>query len=129
METKSNQVLLDAYNANPSSMESALTFFERMGKTSNERTPLVAILGDMGELGTYAGSAHDDVLAMALEKGMHVITVGPIFQRSAQKHANVQSFSTTAELKLHLEHQPVHGKKVLLKGSRSIALEEALIAL
>lgn len=129
MKTKSNQVLLDAYNANPSSMESALTFFERMGKTSNERTPLVAILGDMGELGTYAGSAHDDVLAMALEKGMHVITVGPIFHRSAQKHANVQSFSTTAELKLHLEHQPVHGKKVLLKGSRSIALEEALSAL
>ena len=129
MKTKSNQVLLDAYNANPSSMESALTFFERMGKTSNEKTPLVAILGDMGELGTYAGSAHDDVLAMALEKGMQVITVGPIFQHSAQKHANVQSFSTTAELKLHLEHQPVHGKRVLLKGSRSIALEEALIAL
>ncbi len=129
METKSNQVLLDAYNANPSSMESALTFFERIGRTTHEQTPLIAILGDMGELGTYAGMAHDDVLAMALEKGMQVITVGPIFQRSAQKHADVQSFSTTAELKVHLEHQPFHGKKVLLKGSRSIALEEALIAL
>jgi UDP-N-acetylmuramoyl-tripeptide--D-alanyl-D-alanine ligase len=128
-KTERNQVLLDAYNANPSSMESALTFFEGVGKNATESKELVAILGDMGELGKYAENAHREVLELALEKGLNVITVGPLFHQAGKNHPTVHSFMSTAELKAHLKQSPLSGHHVLLKGSRSIALEEALGAL
>ena len=83
----------------------------------------------MGELGKYAENAHREVLELALEKGLNVITVGPLFHQAAKNHPTVHSFMSTAELKAHLKQSPLSGHHVLLKGSRSIALEEALGAL
>ena len=129
IKTDRNDVLLDAYNANPSSMESALTFFEGIANNATDSDAFVAILGDMGELGAYAAAAHTEILDLAVQKGMKVITVGPLFYESAKTHSSVVSFMSTAELTEHLRKSPPERNKVLLKGSRYIALEAALEAL
>ncbi len=129
IKTDRNDVLLDAYNANPSSMESALTFFEGIAKNATDSDAFVAILGDMGELGDYGTAAHKEILDLAVQKGIKVITVGSLFHESAKTHSSVASFMSTAELTEHLRRSPLKGNKVLLKGSRYIALESALNAL
>ena len=68
MKTDRNDVLLDAYNANPSSMESALTFFEGIANNAPGSDAFVAILCDMGELGEYATAAHTEILNLAVQK-------------------------------------------------------------
>ena len=129
MRTESNNILLDAYNANPSSMESALAFFASSDNENAKPTGLVAILGDMGELGSYASAAHDEILNRAIDSGVEVLTVGPLFSSSASTRASVKAFDTTSDLISFLKANPMEGKQVLLKGSRSIALEKAIIAL
>ena len=129
MKTDRNDVLLDAYNANPSSMESALTFFEGIANNAPGSDAFVAILGDMGELGEYATAAHTEILNLAVKKGMKVITVGSLFYESAKNHPSVASFMSTDELIAHLQKNQLKGNKVLLKGSRYIALERAVEAL
>jgi UDP-N-acetylmuramoyl-tripeptide--D-alanyl-D-alanine ligase len=129
MRTDSNDILLDAYNANPSSMESALTFFAGSDKENAKPSGLVAILGDMGELGSYASAAHDEILNRAIDSGVEVLTVGPLFSSSASTRASVKAFDNTSDLISFLKANPMVGRQVLLKGSRSIALEKAIIAL
>tara|TARA_B100000767_G_scaffold131683_1_gene125033 strand:+ start:389 stop:1738 length:1350 start_codon:yes stop_codon:yes gene_type:complete len=129
IRTDANEVLLDAYNANPSSMESALNFFGEAADIEGDNTSLVAILGDMGELGSFAAVAHNEIVQKALEMGVRVITVGPLFHLSASQIPGILSFETTQELGRHLALHPITGKKILLKGSRSIALEEVIGAL
>jgi UDP-N-acetylmuramyl pentapeptide synthase len=83
----------------------------------------------MGELGDYGTAAHKEILDLAVQKGIKVITVGSLFHESAKTHSSVASFMSTAELTEHLRRSPLKGNKVLLKGSRYIALESALNAL
>ena len=119
--TLKNRLLLDAYNANPTSMLAALNAFAKV-KGENK----VVVLGDMLELGPYSASEHQSIVehVMNLELSA-VFLVGPAF--SATRYpSNFRAFKTTQEIKAYLEKHAVEGATILLKGSRGIALEQLL---
>ena len=115
-----HRVLLDAYNANPSSMRAALRLL--VDTPADYR---VAILGDMLELGDYAEAAHRELIAEALALPIdRVIVVGPLF--GAVAPITVSQFADTAALRSWFAAQPIPPALLLLKGSRGIGLEALL---
>ena len=114
-----NTFLMDAYNANPSSMNTALESFQTYQAMNK-----VAILGDMLELGVYSMEAHRDILFKAKRLGIKVVTVGAEFQKVAT--APILNFSDTTSLKNWFEEQRFEDTMFLLKGSRGIGLERLL---
>ena len=114
-----NTFLMDAYNANPSSMDTALESFQTYQALNK-----MAILGDMLELGVYSMEAHRDILFKAKRLGINVVTVGAEFQKVTS--APVLNFSDTATLKEWFEQQAFEDTLFLLKGSRGIGLERLL---
>jgi UDP-N-acetylmuramoyl-tripeptide--D-alanyl-D-alanine ligase len=114
-DTGRNHLVLDAYNANPTSMAAALRNFAAM---ASDR-PKLAILGDMRELGTESATEHAAIVTLVRELGLDAHYVGPEFQRSTPALA----FASAAELLAHLKQEPLTGHLVLVKGSRGIKLE------
>lgn len=121
--TERNRLLLDAYNANPSSMQAALNSFQQLATDAKRGSQAVCILGDMAELGRFTASAHEEILDLAQKLDLTTYTVGPCFQKAACNRRNVISFPDTASAQAHFISSPLKGKQILLKGSRSIALE------
>lgn len=115
-QTNNNTLIVDCYNANPSSMLSALNSFVEIAHDSK-----IVILGDMLELGNDGPMEHQKVLDFLTENSIQFLTVGPIF-----KELNPSGFETTAQLKSAMLKNPLQNKLVLLKGSRSIALEQLI---
>jgi len=117
----SNSILLDAYNANPSSMEVTLRSFAE--SAAQQR---VAILGDMFELGDAAPSEHERVAQLAKSLNLdQVILVGNNFAAAA--HAlDCLHFSNGADLKIWFSAQIWENTAILIKGSRGMALEKLL---
>jgi UDP-N-acetylmuramoyl-tripeptide--D-alanyl-D-alanine ligase len=117
----SNSILLDAYNANPSSMEMALRTF---AESTAQRK--VAILGDMFELGDAAPSEHERVAQLAKSLNLdQVILVGNNFAPTAQALGCLH-FSNGADLKTWFSAQIWENTAFLIKGSRGMALEKLL---
>ncbi len=123
-DTGNNQLILDAYNANPTSMAAAL---ENFGKMVTNR-PKLAIFGDMRELGSAAEAEHARIVEMARELGQPCWFVGPLFSHAA-KHSNVPVFADAASLLEHLTEHPLSGYLLLLKASRGTKLETIVPAL
>lgn len=113
-QTQRNQVILDCYNANPSSMTLAIENFDAM-KASRK----VAILGGMKELGRESFSEHraivDKVLASSIEQ---VILIGEEFHFADGK-PKVKWFSSSDDAKKWLETNPLSSVTILVKGSNS----------
>ena len=118
-----NYYIMDAYNANPTSMKNALmSFFNSTG----ERKKKVVILGDMLELGDASEGAHKEVLDLLTEEEMEmVLCIGPIF-RSFAKEYPFHFFNEINEAKAFWLDMNLKGYKVLVKGSRAIALEQLI---
>lgn len=117
----SNTFILDAYNANPSSMEQALSSFQQM-----EGGPKVAILGHMLELGAASSVEHQRTAELALAQGFErVIFVGKEFEPVAQQQ-DVLYFENTDALREWFDAQHFKQTYFLLKGSRGIQLEKLL---
>ncbi len=118
-KTERNQLILDAYNANPSSMAHALNSFA----TSSDHAKL-CILGDMYELGDAAPEEHAAIIALVNKLKLKAIFVGSLF------HAQVAStdlcFETTADLREYLTQEPLRNQTILLKGSRGMQLEKVI---
>jgi UDP-N-acetylmuramoyl-tripeptide--D-alanyl-D-alanine ligase len=115
-KTAKNTVIVDCYNANPSSMKSALESFVEIRQDLK-----IAILGDMLELGAEGISEHQGILTFCQENNLRYITVGPIF-----KSLNAEGYSTTQELIERWSNMSLENNMILLKGSRGIALEKLL---
>ena len=117
----SNTIILDAYNANPSSMKAALNNFEGV-QAANK----MVILGEMMELGEYAPAEHRSIKAMTdnmpLTKRIFVGT-GFNFLRN---EPSVMYFENSAELKKWFRQQQFDNYYVLIKGSRKNELEKIL---
>ncbi|MDF4204773.1 UDP-N-acetylmuramoyl-tripeptide--D-alanyl-D-alanine ligase [Maribacter sp. SA7] len=113
-------IILDAYNANPSSMKVALENFESLKKDQK-----VLILGDMFELGDSAKEEHQNIADLALELNFErVILVGENFNRTITKSTKLKNFN---DLKNHLNESKLKPKSsLLIKGSRGMALERLL---
>ena len=114
MQTANNQLIVDAYNANPTSMQAAINAFK--GDTY--------ILGAMRELGDYTHLEHQNVVNMLAErKADWVFLVGKEYRLTTSPYP---IFDTVEELHAYLEANPLTGKKILLKGSRSTKMEKLL---
>lgn len=114
---RDNTIVVDAYNANPTSMQAAINAFK--GDTY--------ILGGMRELGEYSHLEHQNIVNMLAErKAERVLLVGDEY---AATTAPYPVFHDVAELAAYLAQHPLHGCTILLKGSRGNQLEKALPAL
>ena len=126
VKTERNQLVVDCYNANPSSMEVALDNIATM-----EAEHKVLILGDMLELGKWSEEAHCNILRKADKVAAKIILVGGEFAKAfvavgEELQAEYALYPTTAEALVALEKEPISGALVLLKGSRGIALEKLI---
>ncbi|MDH3698623.1 MAG: UDP-N-acetylmuramoyl-tripeptide--D-alanyl-D-alanine ligase [Flavobacteriaceae bacterium] len=112
-------ILLDAYNANPTSMKVAL---ENLGQQSKK--PTIAILGDMFELGEAAAREHQEVSELIdildIDEGY---LIGVNFNSVQTDHWQFETFEEFCE---HLEGDPIKVGTVLIKGSRGMALERVV---
>jgi UDP-N-acetylmuramoyl-tripeptide--D-alanyl-D-alanine ligase len=114
-DTGRNQLVLDAYNANPSSMKVALENFAAM---QSDR-PRLAILGDMRELGVDSRQEHDAIIGLVDQLGLEAWFVGPEFMACLPGRALPDARAMAQQLK----EQPVKDHLILIKGSRGIKLE------
>ena len=120
VKTEKNTVIVDAYNANPSSMAVAL---ENLSKAQGRK---VALLGDMRELGAESGAEHKKVVERL--EGLEAFLVGEEFTRAAAGTA-IRCFATSDELAAWLAENPLEGCTVLVKGSRGTRMEKVLPSL
>ncbi len=122
--TPKNQVFMDAYNANPTSMVASLTDF-----AMDHRENTAVILGDMLELGENSEQEHQKILALLETFNIGtVVLAGEIFHRLS-KPDRFHSFPDVDALIRWLKKYPLTGNYVLLKGSRKIELERAMSCL
>jgi UDP-N-acetylmuramoyl-tripeptide--D-alanyl-D-alanine ligase len=120
-KTAHNTLILDYYNANPSSMSLALENFASL-KQPNK----MVILGDMLELGVESAKEHDAIVDLLEQKKIaNAILVGPLFIEAGKK-SNAKTFSTSDEALIYLKNHPVKDTTILIKGSRGIKLEKVL---
>lgn len=115
-----NTIILDAYNANPSSMEFALRNLEQ--KPGEDK---MAILGDMLELGEVSPEEHLKMAQLAVEITSNIVLVGKEFKAAAAQ-LGVRHFEDAMSLRPWLLEQGYSGKLILIKGSRGIGLERIL---
>ena len=117
-----NRLIIDCYNANPSSMEVAIENI-----ASKEGAKLL-ILGDMLELGQWSEAEHCRILELAASIGrVEIILVGENFRRAAHSLAiDALCFKSTAEAAEYIKQNKLSNRTILLKGSRGIALEKLI---
>ena len=121
IETQKNKILMDAYNANPTSMRAALINFANIREEQH-----LLILGDMRELGSASEEEHRNILALMKELGFkEALLVGQNFC-AYNDNPNWKTFGKVEDLCQHLESHPIEGKHILVKGSRGIQLEKVL---
>ena len=122
IKKSTNKIILDAYNANPTSMIAALDNFGSI-KDSGK----VAILGDMFELGETAEIEHQSIADYSQKFNIeHIYLVGENFYKTKNSANNITSFNSFEDLKLELANSPLKNKYLLIKGSRGMALERVL---
>ena len=121
-----NKLIADAYNANPSSMRSAITNFQQLS-TELRKT---LILGDMNELGASSEDAHhsifNDLIEPMLSENCRVILCGPIWTKLLSSDTRVTLYASASELHDALSLEPITDAFILLKGSHGIQLEKII---
>ena len=118
----SNRIILDAYNANPTSMKaSILSFCEAKQKKS------VVVLGDMLELGGYTEIAHQDIIKQIIDSNVEeVLTIGDCFFQTESEDKRLKKFKTIFEAEEYISKKSYTDREFLIKGSRGTALEHLL---
>ena len=120
-ETGKNVLILDAYNANPSSVEVSLKNLERI---SHPRK--VAILGDMFELGSHSAEEHQHMVDLLRTMDLiDVVLIGQAYT-STEHPASFRVFASTDMALEELQKHPIKNCLILLKGSRGMKLERLL---
>ena len=114
MQTERNKVVVDAYNANPTSMQAAINAFKGN----------CYILGAMRELGDYSHLEHQNIVNMLLErKADKVQLVGEEYKQTTAPYPIFDNVDALCEA---LKQEPLSGQYILLKGSRSNQLEKVI---
>ena len=124
VRTKLNTLIVDAYNANPTSMEAALKNF-----ASLQADHKAALLGDMLELGEDSIGEHIRVASLALESGFETVCfVGKEFRKAVGQLSDTRAsvFDTSADLALWLSEHPLADFSCLIKGSRGTRMEKVI---
>ncbi|MDR1592290.1 MAG: UDP-N-acetylmuramoyl-tripeptide--D-alanyl-D-alanine ligase [Prevotellaceae bacterium] len=120
LKTATNTLYLDAYNANPASMEAAIRSFKTMPVTNK-----TLILGEMLELGIQSEEKHNTIAALIRQLNFErVYLVGEAFASVAG--APFHTFPDVETLQQFLQTHPITDSAILIKGSRGVALEKAV---
>lgn len=119
IKSSKNEIVMDAYNANPTSMAASIRNFRNISNGNS-----LLILGDMKELGNESEKEHRIIIDIINElKFEDVILVGDEFKKVNTKF---QSFSNIDDLIKHIDMNSISGKNILVKGSHSIHLERLI---
>lgn len=121
IQTKRNVVILDAYNANPTSMKASVATFEKEGRQ------VLMILGDMLELGEKSIAYHKEIVDLLSTLKIEVILVGKAFSEVAS--LNYLTFENVETLIKSKRLTKVKGHHILVKASRGVKLEEVVVHL
>ena len=117
-----NKIILDAYNANPSSMAVAIANFQQL---ENQRK--IAVLGDMFELGGESLLEHKQIIELLKsDSDIQVLFVGADFYSNKTNHSHFKFFKTFQDLSTYIENHQILDSIILIKGSRGMALEKVL---
>jgi UDP-N-acetylmuramoyl-tripeptide--D-alanyl-D-alanine ligase len=118
-KTDNNIIIMDAYNANPSSMEAMLDSFAKQDYQNK-----LCILGDMLEMGDFSDKEHAKIIKTCQKLELEALFVGEAFSK-----LNNKAFKNLADLKIFIKKYPINNKTILLKGSRGIGLENLVSSL
>ncbi len=142
IETQRNTLIVDCYNANPSSMRASIENFQKIPLGS--RSQRVLILGDMLELGEWSQQEHTEIIRLALSaEDVHIHLVGNEFARAyaamaeftqqgdtrhpkSEPQQKITLYPSRAELIKALSNAPLSNTLILIKGSHSIGLEQSI---
>lgn len=121
-ETDRNKLVIDSYNANPSSVEAALQNFSRF-----EDPHKWVILGDMFEMGEWSAEEHQRISDLALKLDFErILLAGKDFYASNGDDNRLKKFPTTDDLVDYLKDASPSGKAILIKGSRGMKMERVI---
>lgn len=122
IQKNSNEIILDAYNANPSSMSAAITNFIQLEKNNK-----IAILGDMFELGEESLTEHKKIIQL-LENESSIITyfIGKDFYANRIDNTHNKFFENFDSFADYIKSNIPSSSLLLIKGSRGMALERIL---
>jgi UDP-N-acetylmuramoyl-tripeptide--D-alanyl-D-alanine ligase len=122
IQTGSNSIILDAYNANPGSMKAAIENFAKMKGDKK-----ILLLGSMMELGNDSKKEHADIVSLIDQNKWHVVAlVGKNFKEIKSSYTN---FENSLQARDWLRNIKVENAQILIKGSRSMQMEKVLEAL
>ncbi len=122
LEKGSNTIIMDAYNANPTSMLAALENFKQLHQQHK-----IIFIGDMFELGQTAESEHQSIVDYLEKNDLgKIYLIGKNFFKTRVDFSNIEKFETFDDLKLNLQNHPIKDSFILIKGSRGMALERIL---
>jgi len=126
-----NEIILDAYNANPSSMAVALENFIQLetrgaAELSEAKNNKLIIIGDMFELGEESLVEHRAIIDLLLESAIDCCFVGNDFYTNKVDKTNFHFFKTFDDFSDFLKTMKIENKMILIKGSRGMALERTL---
>ena len=116
IKTKYNQLILDAYNANPSSMEAMLISFSK-----NSSKNKICVLGDMLELGIHSTKEHKKIIKLCSKLNLTCYFIGGEFNKIKSSF-----FKSREEFEKYLKENKIINKTILIKGSRGIELEKII---
>ncbi|MEC8537662.1 MAG: UDP-N-acetylmuramoyl-tripeptide--D-alanyl-D-alanine ligase, partial [Bacteroidota bacterium] len=117
IKTNSNEIILDAYNANPTSMKYSIESFIKI-KSKREK---ILIIGDMLELGKKTKQYHNEIIDLIKENNLNnCFFVGSIFN---QIDCNYKKFENKEKLESFLKRRKLKDSIILIKGSRKMKLE------
>ena len=127
VRTSANTLIVDAYNANPSSMQAAVENFSNV-----EAANKLALLGDMRELGEESVAEHIKILDLLCSARLDACLVGEEFKKAMESPSfagtdrRISWFPTADALAEHLKANPVSDTVILIKGSHSISMEKVV---
>ncbi len=125
MRTEKNTLIMDAYNANPSSMKASILNFATMDSPNK-----ILIIGDMFELGDESEKEHKQIVNFLEQCNFtKIYAAGPYFFKAAEDNKKIERFKATSDLKESLLKQPPENALILVKGSRGMKLETITEAL
>jgi len=119
IEINNKSVILDAYNANPSSMNSSIQSFNKLNGSKT------ILLGDMFELGKESEKEHFDLISFCIRnKFENIFLIGLEFFKHKNNFDVPFFYKTKKELINHFQKNPITSKHILIKGSRGMKMEE-----
>ncbi len=112
------KIVMDAYNANPSSMEAALNNFAKFDGTKT------IIIGDMFELGDESEAEHQDIVELAEKLNFdHIFILGHHFKTTKTNHPHVMKFDDRISFEHYIKNHALTTQNILIKGSHGMRLD------